>query len=169
VVHDPAADWDDPAKVGHLLTSNGGRAVFSLLSSSPNTRLSIDTRLSPVPSYGASNLAFIPAANYIALSDLNITNYDDYVWADPVAVKDCTTNNPASPIGSIETTHGLIRSMSDAPFLFVSGITNRLGYLNQEQAPRAVAQNFSAAHNAGIALAWLLPLIVQSIDPPAAA
>jgi hypothetical protein len=111
---------------------------------------------------------FIPAANYIALSDLNITNYDDYVWADPMALKDCMSSNPAYPVGSVETTHGLIRSMTDAPFLFVSGITNRLGYLNEEQAPRSIAQNFGAAHNAGIALAWLLPLILQSVLSPTA-
>jgi hypothetical protein len=58
--------------------------------------------------------------------------------------------------------------MSEAPFLFLSGITNRLGYLNEEQAPRAAAQNFGAAHNAGVALAWLLPLIAQAVIPPSA-
>ena len=37
-------------------------------------------------------------------------------------------------------------------------------HYNQEQAPRAVAQNFVAAHNAGIASAWLLPLISQFVN-----
>jgi hypothetical protein len=164
VVHDATGDWDGAAKVGTLLTSNAGRGVFALLSSSPNTRLSIDTRLIPAPNYATIPPVFVPAANYVALSDLNITNYDDYVWADPMALNDCLAKNPAYPVGSVETTHGLVRSMSDAPFLFLSGITNRLGHLNQEQAPRAVAQNFVAAHNAGIALAWLLPLIAQSVN-----
>lgn len=165
VIHDPTGDWDDPAKVGHLLTSDAGRAVFTLLNNSPSTRLSIDTRLTPAPSYGAAPPVFIPAGNYVALSDLNITNYDDYVWADPMALKDCLRNNPSNPVGSVETTHGLVRSMSNAPFLFISGITNRLGHLNEEQAPRAIAQNFVAAHNAGIALAWVLPLVAQSLIP----
>lgn len=165
VAHDPAGDWDDEAKIGNLLISNSGRAVLALLGNCPNTLLSINTRLSPVPSYAAIPPVFVSAANYIALSDLNITNYDDYVWADPMALKDCLVKNPTYPVGSVETTHGLIRSTSEAPFLFVSGITNRLGYLNQEQAPRAVAQNFAAAHNAGIALAWLLPLIARSLNP----
>jgi hypothetical protein len=168
VVHDPTGDWDDAAEVGTLLTSNSGRGVFPLLSNSPNTRLSIDTRLTPAPSYAATPPVFVPAANHIALSDLNITNYDDYVWADPMALKDCLAKNPAYPVGSVETTHGLVRSMSDAPFLFLSGITNRLGYLNEEQAPHAITQNFAAAHNAGIALAWLLPLIGQLLNPPEA-
>jgi hypothetical protein len=168
VVHDPSGDWDDPSKVEQLLTSNSGSPVFGLLANNPNTLLSINARLSPVPSYAAATPVFIPAANYVALSDLNITNYNDYVWADPTALKDCLAQNPTYPVGSVETTHGLIRSMSDAPFLFLSGIVNRLGYLNQEQAPRSIAQNFTAAHNAGVALAWLLPLIVQSVMPPAA-
>lgn len=166
IVHDPTADWDDPTKVGILMTSEAGRAVFTSLGTNPNTILSINARLTPAPSYAAATLAFIPAANYIAVGDLNITNYDDYVWADPMALKDCLENNPTYPVGSLETTHGLIRSMSEAPFLFVSGITNRLGYLNQEQAPRSIAQNFAAAHNAGVALAWLLPLIVRAVSPP---
>jgi hypothetical protein len=165
VVHDPSADWDDQTKVGKLLTSTSGRAVLTGLGSSPSIPLSINSRLTPAPSYSAATPVFISAANYIALGDLNITNYDDYVWADPMALKDCLANNPTFPVGSVETTHGLIRSMSEAPFLFVSGITNRLGYLNEEQAPRAVAQNFAAAHNAGVALAWLLPLIAQTVNP----
>lgn len=121
-----------------------------------------------MPSYAAATPVFIPAANYVSLSDLNITNYNDYVWADLAALKDCLAKNPTYPVGSVETTHGLIRTMSDAPFLFLSGIVNRLGYLNQEQAPRSIAQNFTAAHNAGVALAWLLPLIVQSLASLAA-
>jgi hypothetical protein len=168
VTHDPSADWDDPAKVGKLLASATGHSIFTSLSNSPNTTLSINARLAPAPSYAASTPVFVPAGNYIALGNLNITNYDDYVWADPMALKNCLTTNPTFPVGSVETTHGLIRSMSEAPFLFLSGITNRLGYLNQEQAPRAVAQNFAAAHNAGVALAWLLPLIAQAVIPPSA-
>jgi len=50
----------------------------------------------------------------------------------------------------------LIRIMSDAPFIFVSGLTDRLGYFNQDLGPRTVAQNFLAAHNAGIAVVWTL-------------
>ncbi|MDE1155341.1 MAG: hypothetical protein PW735_06365 [Acidobacteriaceae bacterium] len=168
VIHDPSGDWDDSSNVGQLLTSTAGSAVFGLLAGSPNSTLSINTRLTPVPSYAAATPVFIPAANYVSLSDLNITNYNDYVWADLAALKDCLAKNPTYPVGSVETTHGLIRTMSDAPFLFLSGIVNRLGYLNQEQAPRSIAQNFTAAHNAGVALAWLLPLIVQSLASLAA-
>jgi hypothetical protein len=51
--------------------------------------------------------------------------------------------------------------MSDAPFIFVSGLTDRLGYFNQDLGPRTVAQNFLAAHNAGIAVVWTLGQILN--------
>jgi hypothetical protein len=51
--------------------------------------------------------------------------------------------------------------MSDAPFIFVSGLTDRLGYFDQDLGPRTVAQNFLAAHNAGIAVVWTLAQILK--------
>jgi hypothetical protein len=60
---------------------------------------------------------------------------------------------------SLETTHGLIRAQSNAPFMFVSGITDRVGHFHEEVDPSPYAQNTVAAHNAGIVLAWMLPNI----------
>lgn len=71
------------------------------------------------------------------------------------------------PPSSNETTHGLIRLQSDAPFLFISGITDTLGSFNAEVAPRPYSQNFAAAHNAGVVAAWLLPRIVEYLKPGA--
>ncbi|TPA31601.1 hypothetical protein DIJ61_04355 [Burkholderia pseudomallei] len=66
--------------------------------------------------------------------------------------------------GSVETTHGIIHaSVKSDQFLFVSAITNRLGYINMEVAPRNYAQDFAVAHNAGITLAWLLPTLLQHL------
>ena len=60
-------------------------------------------------------------------------------------------------IGSMETTHGLIRlTWKDTPFLFVSGLVNRTLLFNVETSPRFYAQNFAAAHNAGITIGYLL-------------
>jgi hypothetical protein len=36
---------------------------------------------------------------------------------------------------SLETTHGLIRAQSNAPFMFVSGITDRVGSFHDEVDP----------------------------------
>ena len=57
----------------------------------------------------------------------------------------------------LETTHGLIRSMSKAPFLFISAIVNRVGHFDDQVAPRDYVQNTAGAHNAGVVIAWLLP------------
>jgi len=167
VQHDDAGDWDDENKVGRLLTSKEGAAVVAQFSINPDLRFPIDARLNSPPANPANPPVLLPAANYVALSEVNITNYDDYAWTDRLAFEECRKANPAVPVGSIETTHGLIRCMCDAPFIFVSGITDRLGYFNQELGPRTVAQNFAAAHNAGIAVAWTLPLVLKALERPA--
>jgi len=161
VTHDPKDDWDDPRRVGHLLTSDKGAGVVNQFSLNPDLRFPIDGRLSPAPTNPAIPPVILPAGNFVALSEVNITNYDDYAWTDRLAFERFRAENPAAPVGSIETTHALIRIMSDAPFIFVSGLTDRLGYFDQDLGPRTVAQNFLAAHNAGIAVVWTLAQILK--------
>lgn len=158
VAHDTSHDWDSRAKVGHLLTSAAGAKFLGALKTDTTVLQFVSLLMSPVPCNPAEP-AVIAAANYIALGDINITNYDDFAWADAAAFEQCRKDNPSHPVGSVETTHGLIRLMTDAPFLFLSGITNRLGYFDQEQATNSISQNNIAAHNAGLVLAWLLPQI----------
>ncbi|MCP4348130.1 MAG: hypothetical protein GY795_21720 [Desulfobacterales bacterium] len=102
---------------------------------------------------------------FYSLGVVNVTNYDDYIWADKQAI--ATFNEEVENkkmIGSVETTHGLIKLQAgEAPFLFVSGIANTVGHFNLEVTPRVYSQNFVAAHNAGIALAWLLPHLCYRI------
>jgi hypothetical protein len=63
-------------------------------------------------------------------------------------------------IGSIDTTLALIRAKTEpAPFLFISGIANELGFMNRDVVDIEYSENFVASHNAGIVLAWLLPLL----------
>ncbi len=97
---------------------------------------------------------------FTSLGVVNIKNYDDYVWADSEAIAAFKDAKTGTQIGSVETTHGIIRSASEAPFLYVSGITDTEGLFDYQVAPRVYAQNFVAAHNAAIALAWLLPSMV---------
>jgi hypothetical protein len=163
LTHNGKDDWDDPQRVGHLLTSTIGNSLVGTLSANPDLRLPIDVRLCPAPTNAAITPVLLPAASYVALSEINITNYDDYAWTDRLAFTSFCEANPTDPVGSIETTHGLIRIMSDAPFIFVSGITDRLGYFTQDLGPRTVAQNFLAAHNGGIAALWILPQILKQI------
>jgi hypothetical protein len=105
--------------------------------------------------------------NWVSVGTVNVTNYDDYVWTDPEAIaafKSLSPKKTRARIGSMETTHGIIQELSEpAPFLFVSGIANRVPYFDIQNVPRNYAQNFVAAHNAGVALAWLLPEAVRQL------
>lgn len=102
----------------------------------------------------------LTAFGYVALSDVNIVNYDDFAWADQETVDAYLSTHSKLPIGSLETTHGVIRlCCGSTAFMFVSGITDRVNYFNQEVAPATYAQNFVAAHNAGIAIVQMLPML----------
>lgn len=90
--------------------------------------------------------------------------FELFAWADPRAVSSFKRHSDGSPVGSLETTHAVIRLASDAPFLFVSGIANRVGRFNEETAIRSYAQNFVAAHNAGIVVAWMVPQLLRFSD-----
>ncbi len=103
------------------------------------------------------------AGNYVAVSDVNVPSYNDYTWADEAALAAFVSKEPHEVFGSLETTHGLIRLRTNAPFLFVSGITDSIGHFNEQIAPRDYAQNFVAAHNAGIALGNLLPALTDAL------
>ncbi len=101
---------------------------------------------------------------FISIGHVNTTNYDDYAWSPQCAVDSFNENAYASgEIGSVESTHGLIRLVSEAPFLYVSGIVGTVGLFNLQVTPRVYAQNTVAAHNAAIALAWLLPDVIPAL------
>ncbi len=128
-------------------------------------RMPIETRFLPPP-YSSSHPPFLLAAdNYVAVSDVNVGSVDNYAWADRKAIQAFTAACPRAIPGSVETTHGIIHaSVKSDQFLYVSAITNRLGYINMELAPRNYAQDFAVAHNAGVALAWLLPTLLEHLS-----
>lgn len=94
--------------------------------------------------------------DYTAVGSLNVTDYTEYEKTDAASLAAFVKSNNVSLARSLETTHGLICSMAKAPFVFVSGITDRVGHFSEEVAPRTYAQNVVAAHNAGIIIAWML-------------
>jgi hypothetical protein len=107
----------------------------------------------------------LSAYNGTALGTVNVTNYDEYVWADLETVAAFEAANTRGALGSVETTHGLIRLAAEDAlkakprFAFVSGICDRVGYFNAEVNPREYAQNFAASHNMGVVVAWMLSKI----------
>lgn len=168
-VHDPQT-----AETKRYTPKLPGQVAKTVLPSSffrgidADVRFPAEGRFIRTPLLPADLPVILAGHNWIALSEVNVTNYDDYVWTDPETVAKFKALDPktvAGRIGSVETTHGIIREVSDpAPFLFVSAITDRIPYFDIQVMPRAYSQNFVAAHNAGIALAWLIPEVVHQLS-----
>jgi hypothetical protein len=132
-----------------------------------DVRFPAEGRFLRTPLLAARPPVILAGHNWIALSEVNVTNYDDYVWTDPETIAKFHALDPKAVSGrvaSVETTHGIIREASDpAPFIFVSAITDRIPLFDLQVTPRTYSQNFVAAHNAGVALAWLIPEVVKQL------
>ena len=156
----PDSQWKDP-KIGKLQDSSQQTVNRPLFVALERDRASIEARFVSTPLNPANPSTLILSAASVALSNVNITNHNNYVWADPEALRAFRTAEPKQSVGSVETTHGVIRLVIPSEqFVFVSGIANRLGYFNMEVAPRPYAQNFVASHNAAVALAWMMPALM---------
>lgn len=101
--------------------------------------------------------------SYVAIGDINVTDYNEYEAKDKAAGDAFVNCCPANTNGvSLETTHGLIYATArdyfknDPPFMFVSGVVDRFTCFNKDVNPKIYAQNISGAHNAGIAVACIL-------------
>lgn len=87
----------------------------------------------------------------------------DYEPAGRAILESFSQHSQMSSATSLESTHGLIRVQSDAPFMFVSGIVDLVGHFSEDVLPRKYAQNTMGAHNAGIVIAWMLPRIDSAL------
>ena len=116
-------------------------------------------RLLPVPHNPGTQRTLLADHDLVALGDCNVTNYVDYKTSDAETLKAFNDARTGLPAGSIETTHAVIRATLGDRFMFVSGIADRIGYFDDEVGlpVYATGQNFAAAFNAGVALAWMLP------------
>jgi hypothetical protein len=151
--------------LGHPIESAVDADFFKFLDS--EARHSAEARFLRPPVHPAEPPRVLAGRGFAALSTLNICDYDDYVWADAETLEIYAGQVKQREIGSMETTHGLIRlTWRDVPFLFVSAITDRVPMFNLEVTPRKYAQNLAAAHNAGVAVAFLLPEARRLRPPP---
>jgi hypothetical protein len=162
-VHDPYAASPTPesrwthADIGRVLDNADQSSNDTLSSLGRDHRAEIESRFLTPPLNSARPPVLLSSAVSVAISNVNVTQQDNYVWADPEALDAFKKAAPKRTIASVETTHSVIRLAIPSPhFLFVSGIANRLGYFNAELSPRSYAQNFAASHNAGIATAWII-------------
>ncbi|HEX5708818.1 MAG TPA: hypothetical protein VFX96_16080 [Pyrinomonadaceae bacterium] len=166
-IHDPRADAPDrtglwtPPKPDQLIESALPAQALTRLDE--QARYAAEARFMTSPVEPAAPPVTVISNGLVALGVVNITSYDDYIWADAEAMEEFHTNVATAQIGSIETTHGVIRSASESPFLYVSGIANSEGLFDYQVTPRVYAQNFVAAHNAALTLAWLLPSLAAAL------
>lgn len=131
----------------------------SIVGFDPAAVIAIGKRLLPTPLNAAHPPVVLADYNNVALGAVNITNYDEYTQSDPETLNTYYASYDKAHAQSLETTHGLIRVYGCGNYIFVSGISDRVGYFDEEANSRNYGQNTVAAHNAGIVLAWMLPRI----------
>jgi hypothetical protein len=114
----------------------------------------------------AAELGLQISGTAVAVGSINIAPHSDYAAIDRASIK-LAEQAGAKLVTSVETTHGVIRAQAEAPFLFVSGIANRVGHFPDENNG-GYAQNFAAAHNAAIAVTFLLAKFAAVVGRPPA-
>jgi len=133
------------------LPLNCNPKIFSVFS--PASRLATESKFLKPPNKPAPRPALLASQYYTALSSVNVTDYGEYAWVDAECVNAFRKVEKHYPIGSLETTHGVIRLCSDYPAMFVSAITDSEGNFDIEVT---AGQNYTAAFNAGIVLGQFL-------------
>jgi len=152
------SDFKNPL-LGQYLPANikepTNEAIFKIFND--RFRDMVESKFVSTPNAPAPKARVLAASNYVAVSNINITSYNDYAWADEEGIAKYHAIKEKSPIGSIETTHGVIRMCTTFPTIFVSAIADRLGYFKSDVTP---TQNFAASFNGGILLAHLIPALI---------
>jgi hypothetical protein len=152
------AHWD-AGPYDTILGSSLRPALFdALLGSLTPPDAEVAKRFILPPLFPATRPHVLARYDLASVGSLNVTNVNEYAAADQRALDAHVVQgaNPSLP-RSLETTHGLIRVQSPAPFLFISGIANRALAAATELIPQKYAQETAAACNAGVVAAWLLP------------
>lgn len=157
-VHDPnqeAPNPDSSWKSGpfdSVIESSLPQTVFAALTQIPKAA----PRFLVPPLNPAAETAVLCNFDYVALSGVNVTDPAKYAQSDGSTLAAFAAFGTKLAAKSLETTHGLIRVQANAPFLFVSGITDRVGYFDSEVQARPFAQNTAPSYNAGIVLGEIL-------------
>ena len=146
--------WGPPDLLDRVIESGFRAEAFADLTAD-GVLAAIDARLLHPLRHSARHLQVVAAADAVGVSSVNVVDFHDYDHTDRQAL-DAAKNHGVAEVLSLESTHGIIRAQSDAPFLFVSGITNHFLRFRQENLNFPYTQNFVAAHNAAMALVWLL-------------
>ena len=156
-MHDPSSrhtesHWQIPVgQADAILESALSPNDFANIFAGPNDTPRFLANALPPPNDAAPQLGISADYAAVAVSEINVTNYADYAWSDYATSAEFMRLHPGTPIGSFETTHGVIRSCAgETPFAFVSGIVDRVGHF-------AVV----GARNAGVAVALFVPRLLD--------
>jgi hypothetical protein len=178
-IHDAAKDvagyqggtwtWPDkPENMGALVPSKTPASFFSRLAADQNMLNAINLEMIAPQIRPAGVLQLIIAPDAVGISSVNIPYIQGngagaaYCGIDTTAINKAREKG-ATNITSVETTHGVIRSMWDnAPFIYVTAIPNRVCHFPDE-ASGIYGQEFPSSHNAGVALKYVIPGFVGAI------
>lgn len=151
--------WDDE-RFGKLIESNISADIVNMVRlqlSDFATKSFFEKRLLRPPLNSSEIQEVIFDKEVLALSNVNVTKYNEYREFDEKGLNAVKVAAPNKFVGSVETTHGVIRLHADnKPFLFVTSIVDRVGYFDTEVDPKENAQNFSGAFNGGVIIGWLI-------------
>ncbi len=144
---------------------------INIIKSSTIERLKIDdekcelilNNILQCPNVGGKRKCFKVSKSIVGLSVINIINFDDYSWADFDAINVFNEYNKNLEELSLDTTHGLVRLVTNKEFLFINGITNRLGKYKMDFEPSFYTQGYVAAYNCGTVFNHLLQYLVELI------
>lgn len=155
--------WDDSSNFEKLIRSKVDQNFFDLIDESLKKSMAemfLKPFLNP-----SENIKLIISKEVPGLSNVNITDNNDYNIADHEGIREMIKKGLRSP-DSVETTHGVVRLQSESPFIFISGITDRLGHFNDDVLGQDLngnlkkeAQNYTVSFNMGVCLSWLIPKI----------
>lgn len=176
-IHDAAKDvpgyqggsWAWANHMATLIPSKTPGSFFSGLAADQDMLKAISLEMIAPQRNPASALQLITAPDAVGISSVNIANITStgsgtaYCGIDTGAIK-LAQQAGATNITSVETTHGVIRSMWDeAPFIYVTAIPNRVCHFPDE-ASGIYGQEFPSSHNAGIALKYAIPSFVSALS-----
>jgi hypothetical protein len=177
-IHDAAKDvdgaqdgnWAWPNKMEKLIPSKTPASFFTNVASDQKMLDAIAGEMIPPPNRPAGFLQLLIASDGVGISSVNIPSLSGggagaaYCGIDTKAIGLAKAAG-ATNITSVETTHGVIRSMwekDDPAFIYVTAIPNRVCHFPDE-ASSIYRQEFPSSHNAGIALKYVLPEFVKAI------
>jgi hypothetical protein len=156
-----AGSWTWLGHMDQLIPSKTPASFFSGVAADREILVGINNEMIAPQNHPASVLQLIIAADAVGISSVN--EPPPYCEADSNSIAKAQQAG-ATNITSVETTHGVIRSMWDKPFIYVTAIPNRLCHFPDE-ASSIYAQEFPSSHNAGIALKYVIPSFVSAIAP----